>query len=109
MIELSWRGPAPQPAWVSELAAAGVMIGKAESGHVAAMTIVRTTGKELPKPQGRGAWLWLPATSPSTEAEVRAVLAGAVDVVAADDARLIGQSSREPPKPVCPSKRCPRA
>jgi transcriptional regulator with PAS, ATPase and Fis domain len=91
MVELSWRGAGPEPAWLNELAKAGVVVAKPTDTREATLTVIRSAGKELPKAPARGRWLWLVATAPSSENEARAVLAGAVDVLAADDAELVAK------------------
>src|SRR5689334_750511 len=89
MIPIAWRGPAPQPAWVAELQRAGIVIGSPRTEAKPALTVLRTSGKEVPLPPDRGAWLWLPTVAPGVERMRQAVLAGALDVVAADDAALV--------------------
>ena len=89
MTEIAWRGTAPLPAWVNELSRSGIAISKAGAESRAALSVMRTSGKDLPSPPAQGAWLWLPAVTPGPEKEARAVLAGALDVIAADDAELI--------------------
>ncbi|HEX2876506.1 MAG TPA: sigma-54 dependent transcriptional regulator [Polyangiaceae bacterium] len=89
MIRLRWRGSAPEAAWQIELERAGAALASASAGAEGGLLVVRTSGKEPPKPPPHGPWLWLSTTAPSTEQVARAVLAGAVDVLDTGDARLV--------------------
>jgi transcriptional regulator with PAS, ATPase and Fis domain len=107
MVELSWRGLAPETAWVSELKACGVNLSVSAEATRTALTVVRTSGRELPKPPKEGSWVWLSPSAPSSEQATRAVLAGARDVLVLSDARLASKlaaraneaSIAEPPLP----------
>jgi transcriptional regulator with PAS, ATPase and Fis domain len=91
MAELCWRGAAPEPTWVAELKTAGVGISKPDAAPTGALLVLRTTGKELPKPPASGSWLWLSTLTVSAENATRAVLAGAIDVLSVDDPRLMAK------------------
>jgi two-component system response regulator HydG len=91
MVELRWRGPAPEAAWVSELKSVGVSWSESADALADAITVVRTNGKELPKPPKQGPWLWLSSVAPTSEQATRAVLAGALDVLVVGDARLVAK------------------
>ncbi|MES1183442.1 MAG: sigma-54 dependent transcriptional regulator [Myxococcales bacterium] len=107
MVELVWRGVAPDGAWLAELNGLGVSASTTADASSGALTVVRTAGKELPKPPSRGPWLWLSAVAPSSEQAARAVLAGAIDVLQVSDARLVAKlaaraheaGATEPPLP----------
>src|SRR3954467_10972760 len=109
MIDLSWCGSAPLPAWVAALNLVGVAVTKAGANPNARLTVIRTAGKELPKPPPRGPWLWLSTTPASAEHATRAVLAGALDVLSVEDpafltklvARAVEAGASEPAVPEC--------
>ena len=87
MVDVRFQGAAPSAALLEELKRAGVRVREGAAGQSADLTVVRTSGRELPKP-ARGAWLWLAATEPSAENAGRAVLNGALDVLSLTDGRL---------------------
>ena len=90
MLTVAVRGAALDPAWVNALAAKGIEVCSArDATRTAPVLVVRTTGKELPRIPRGVPWLWVPPTTPAAELEARAVLAGAVDVVGADDPTLV--------------------
>lgn len=81
-----WRGPAPTQSLRNELSQAGIEVRtSSDAAEATPLVLIRTLGKEVPRAPKRGAWVWLPTSSPGSEAEARAVLAGAVDVIALDD------------------------
>ena len=88
MAEIRFQGAAPSAALLEELKRAGVKVRENTTGQSADLTVVRTSGRELPKPS-RGAWVWLAAAEPSAEHAARAVLSGALDVLSLADARLV--------------------
>jgi transcriptional regulator with PAS, ATPase and Fis domain len=88
MIVLRWRGKPPQTSWLRELKAAGVVVAGGGEAPEEALLVVRGS-KQLDAPSDARRWLWLPASRPSQDTERRAVLAGAVDVIAADEPRAV--------------------
>lgn len=88
MVELRFRGTAPSSTLLDELKRAGVLVRQSATEQPEVLTVVRTSGREQPKP-ARSAWLWLAAAEPSAEQAARAVLDGALDVLCVGDARLV--------------------
>jgi transcriptional regulator with PAS, ATPase and Fis domain len=88
MVELRFRGTAPSVTLLDELKRAGVRVREGTTEQSEVLTVVRTSGRELPKAT-RGAWLWLAGAEPSAEQAARAVLDGALDVLCVSDARLV--------------------
>jgi transcriptional regulator with PAS, ATPase and Fis domain len=89
MIVLRWRGKEAPRNWLGELRAAAVLVAYGAPVAGDALLVVRTSGKQLDAPTDVARWLWMPASRPSQDAERRAVLAGAVDVIAADEPRAV--------------------
>ena len=91
MVELRWQGEAPDATWTSELRSLGIVIQEHDATSSPALTVVRTIGREPPKPPPTGSWLWLSPTPPSAESATHAVLAGARDVLAVTEAGCLAR------------------
>ena len=110
MLPLHWHGPAPAAALGKRLEAVGLSLVRGPSRAKVALSVLVSTGKELPRSRPREPWIWAPQVHPGTEAARRAILAGAVDVIALDAAdvvaRLVARAEEagSPPEPLPESR-----
>ncbi len=81
---LHWRGTPPPPALLKRLEAVGAEVSLGKLRKPAALSVLGSSTKDVPKARGAGAWVWAPRQHPGAELARRAVLAGAADVIPVD-------------------------